>query len=121
MDVQFQERKRFNDEIERTFIMAAIFARDIQTFNQTERGNSLLNLYEGFFSNFSLLVILTSDLPHLRQAQDAVNKAKLWIEGKSVADYNEKRLKERCDEGVGVFMAYKKVLSEQSVISLPNR
>jgi hypothetical protein len=121
MDVQFQERRRLNEEIERTFILTAVYARDIQTFHQTERGTTILALYEGFFQNFSLLVILTCDLPQLRKNQDEVSKARVWLDRSSVADASEKMLKARCREGVDTFMAYKKVLSEQSVIALPTR
>ena len=121
MDVQFQERRRLNEEIERTFIFTAVYARDIQTFNQTERGTTILALYEGFFQNFSLLVILTCDLPQLRNSREQVEKAKLWLGSKSIADSSEAVIKTRCKEGVDSFMAYKKVLSEQSVIALPTR
>ena len=121
MDVQFQERRRLNEEIERTFILTAVYARDIQTFHQTERGTTILSLYEGFFQNFSLLVILTCDLSQLRSCKDDIQKAKQWLESDSVADANEKVLAARCKEGVRAFMAYKKMLSEQSVIALPTR
>ena len=121
MDVQFQERRRLNEEIERTFILTAIYARDIQTFRQTERGTTILSLYEGFFQNFSLLVILTCDLPQLRNSKVQVEIAKTWMNRNGIADANEKVITARCKEGVDTFMAYKKVLSEQSVIALPTK
>lgn len=121
MDVQFQERRRLNEEIERTFILTAIYARDIQTFRQTERGTTILSLYEGFFQNFSLLVILTCDLPQLRNSREQVEKAKVWLTRPGIADAKESDIQKRAHDGVDVFMAYKKVLSEQSVIALPTR
>ena len=121
MDVQFQERRRLNEEIERTFILTAVYARDIQTFRQTERGTTILSLYEGFFQNFSLLVILTCDLPQLRNSKEPVSKAQAWLSKDGIADATEKIISARCKEGVDAFMAYKKMLSEQSVIALPAR
>ena len=115
-----QERKRLNEEIERTFIFTATAARNIQIYNQTERGVSLIDLYERFFSEFSLLAILTSDLPQMRNSKDAVEKATKWIEDKPNLNSDEKMLA-RLKDGFGVFMSYKKVLSEQGVISLPSR
>jgi hypothetical protein len=115
-----QERKRLNEEIERTFIFTATAARNIQIYNQTERGISVFDLYERFFSEFSLLIILTSDLPQMRSSKDAVERALSWVKIKPKLDTEPKMLA-RLAEGFEVFMAYKKVLSEQGVISLPSR
>lgn len=115
-----QERKRLNDEIERTFIFTALAARNIQIYNQTERGVSLLDLYEKFFSEFSLLLILTSDLPQMRSSKDAVDKALIWTKERTNIN-GDKNMLARLESGFSVFMAYKKVLSEQGVISLPSR
>jgi len=115
-----QERKRLNEEIERTFIFTATAARNIQLYNQTERGISLYDLYERFFSEFSLLLILTSDLPQMRSSKDSVEKATSWIKVKPKIDTDPKMLS-RLEEGFSIFMGYKKVLSEQGVISLPSR
>lgn len=115
-----QERKRLNDEIERTFIFTALAARNIQIYNQTERGVSLIDLYEKFFSEFSLLLILTSDLPQMRSSKEEVSKATTWIKEKQNLN-GDKNMLARLESGFAVFMAYKKVLSEQGVISLPSR
>jgi hypothetical protein len=115
-----QERKRLNDDIERSFISTAYQAARIDTFNQTERGVTLLDLYELFFFEFDRLVILTGDLKHLRQSQDTVDKALSWIKEKPKLD-TDSQIQARLKSGVIVFMSYKKVLSEQGVISLPSR
>lgn len=115
-----QERKRLNEEIERTFIFAATAARNIQIYNQTERGVSVLDLYERFYSEFSLLVILTSDLPQMRNSKDSVEKTTAWVKTKPKLETDQKLLA-RLEEGFAAFMSYKKVLSEQGVISLPSR
>jgi hypothetical protein len=115
-----QERKRLNEEIERTFIFTATAARNIQIYNQTERGISVFDLYERFFSEFSLLIILTSDLPQMRSSKEAVDKVLSWVKEKPNTEHEAKMLA-RLDNGFAVFMAYKKVLSEQGVISLPSR
>jgi len=115
-----QERKRLNEEIERTFIFTATAARNIQIYNQTERGVALIDLYERFFSEFSLLLILTSDLPQMRSSKEAVDKANIWIKEKPQRD-NDSKMLARLELGFSVFMSYKKVLSEQGVISLPSR
>ena len=117
---QLVERKRLNEEIERTFIFTATAARNIQIYNQTERGISLIDLYERFFSEFSLLVILTSDLPQMRNSKESVEKATAWTKEKPKTD-NDSKMLARLEAGFDVFMAYKKVLSEQGVISLPSR
>lgn len=116
-----QERKRLNEEIERTFIAVAIYARNIQTFKQTERGATLINLYELFFADFALLVMLTSDLAQMLKDPEAVKKAVDWLKIHGVANMNDRQLEIRCNEGVGVFMDYKRALSKQGVISLPVR
>lgn len=117
--VHIQERPQLNDTIEDTFLRSAEYARDIMKFNQTERGASILNIYDGFFKEFSLLVILTSDLPQLRNAQEEISGAQKWIHKKGIVKADEDEILERCKEGVRVFLAFKKVLSAQCVISLP--
>jgi hypothetical protein len=115
-----QERKRLNEEIERTFIFTALAARNIQIYHQTARGVSVIDLYEKFFSEFSLLLILTSDLAQMRKSPEAVAKAMSWIQSKQNLE-GDKNMLARLQSGFDVFMAYKKVLSEQGVISLPSR
>jgi hypothetical protein len=117
-----QERRRLNEEIEKTFISVAVLSRNIQTFRQTERGIAAMTLYEGFFAEFSLLVLLTSDLSNLKSSRDAVIKAETWLAKKGVPqNADDKYIINRCYEGVETFKEYKKVLSSTGVISMPSR
>jgi hypothetical protein len=118
-----QERRRLNDEIERTFISVVIYARNIMTFKQVDRGTSSLILYEGFYSDFSLLVMLTEDLQQLEKEteQEAVKAAKRWLSSSAIGNMNDRDLLARCNSGVEAFLKYKSVLSKQGVIALPSR
>jgi len=114
------ERRKLNEEIERSFILTAVSVRNILLFYQTERGVSLLDLYESFYSSFTLLVMLTSDLPQMKQSNAAITNALKWIDQKTKMEKDEYVLS-RCKGGITVFNEYKKVLSDQGVISLPSR
>ena len=126
MSEVLQERRRLNEEIEKAFINAATIATRIQTFKHTERGMTALGLYEGFFSEFSLLVMLTSDLPQLRGNADAkkeITRAEVWIcrKSSSLQNASESAILSLCCDGVEIFRSYKRILSERGVIALPNR
>jgi hypothetical protein len=114
------ERRKFNEEIERAFIQTSLAVEEILMYRQTERGIADIDLYTMFFGNFSYLVILTSDLEQLRSFQTEVKAAIAWIMEKVDIDKN-KNIMARCEEGIEVFFAYKKILSEQGVIALPPR
>jgi DNA-binding SARP family transcriptional activator len=113
-----QERRKLNEEIERAFIQTTIYARDIQVYHQTERGVAIIDLYEGFYSSYSYLVMLTSDLKQLKQSSKEIDEANAWINQKSKL-VSDKDLLVRCDSGVSSFIKYKRVLSDQGVIALP--
>jgi len=117
-----QERRRLNEEIERTFIQVADHSRRILTFRQTERGASALELYENFFTEFSLLVILTSDLSQIKKSTSAISAAEAWL-GETGINQNatDIYILQRCYDGVKAFMEYKKALSETGVLSMPSR
>jgi hypothetical protein len=117
-----QERRRLNEEIERTFIMVADHSRKILTFRQTARNASALELYENFFADFSLLVILTSDLSQIKKSTSAVSAAEEWLGGDGIGqNANDTFILQRCYDGVEAFMEYKKALSETGVLSMPSR
>jgi hypothetical protein len=117
-----QERRRLNEEIERTFIMVSNHARRILTFRQTERGATAMELYENFFTEFSLLVILTSDLSQIKKSKSAVAAAEAWLGGEGIGqNSNDAFILNRCYEGVKAFMEYKRALSETGVLSMPSR
>jgi hypothetical protein len=117
-----QERRRLNEEIERTFIQVADHSRRILTFRQTERGASALELYENFFTEFSLLVILTSDLSQIKKSVSAVSAAEAWLGETGISqNATDTYILQRCYDGVKAFMEYKKALSETGVLSMPSR
>jgi hypothetical protein len=113
-----QERRKLNEEIEKAFIITADLTVSIQTYRQTQRGIAVIDLYERFYSSFSYLVILTSDLQQLRQSKDEVQKVIDWINIKGRYD-RDIELTSRMDSGTELFMAYKKLLAEKGVIALP--
>ena len=115
-----QERKRLNDDIERTFMSVSYQAARIDTYNQTERGVTLLDLYEMFYLEFDHLVILTGDLKHMRQSQTIVDETDTWLKDKPKL-LTDTQIASRLSEGVRIFRIYKKVLVDQGVISLPSR
>jgi len=114
-----QERKRLNDAIERAFIEASVAANDFEMWKQTDRGMTLIDVYERFYSNFNLLVMLTSVLQPLRQSQDQVKKARLWLHQK-IQMNDDKRMETRFNFGVVAFMEYAQLVSDQGLISLPS-
>jgi len=116
-----QERRKFNEEIERAFIDAARYLRVFLRFRQSDRGIALIDIYEEFFDAFSLLVILTSDLAQLRDSQNDVKKASDWVLFDALSVKTDKEIDQRFKEGMDAFLCYKKLLSEQGVISLPNK
>jgi hypothetical protein len=115
-----QERRKLNEEIERAYIITAMCVRDIYLYNQTTRGISDIDLYESFYSAFSFLVLLTEDLPQLKEYQDQIDPARAWVNTTFNAD-DEKLLMGRCLSGAKVFKDYKKLLSDQGVIALPSK
>ena len=118
--VHIQERPQLNDEIENAFLECAGHARSILAYSQMERGTTVLTLYDNFFKEFSMLVLLTSDLPQLRNAEKEVAAAQSWLYKKGVVPLDDDELFARCREGVSVFLAFKRVISSQGVISLPS-
>jgi hypothetical protein len=114
-----QERRRLNDAIERAFIEASVAANDFEMWKQTDRGMTLIDLYERFYSNFNLLVMLTSVLQPLRQSQDQVKKARMWLNQK-IQMNDDKRMETRFNFGVIAFMEYAQLVSDQGLISLPS-
>lgn len=118
--MELQERRRLNDEIEKAYMEAAACYRLFFRYEDTERGIALLDLYERFFDSFSLLVVLTSDLPHLKDFQDAVSPSIKWVELKAAVDTDGKLLA-RLKSGMTLFKAYKKILTAQGIIALPSR
>ena len=117
---QLIERRRLNDAIETAFILSATSARDILMYSQTERGTVILQLYEAFYSAFSLLEMLTSDLPQMKSENDLIIKTRGWIEQK-INSEDDRVILDRCDSGLKAFREYKRVLSDQGVIALPSR
>lgn len=115
-----QERRQLNQEIEKAYIQTSLCVKDILKYRQTERGIADIDLYDMFFDNFAYLVLLTSDLPQLRDYADKVRPSVEWINERVNVD-NEKNIMARCESGMKVFMAYKKLISDQGVISLPAR
>lgn len=115
-----QERRKLNEEIEKTFIETSYLAVNIQTYDQTERGMTILDLYEGFYSGFAYLVILTSDLPQLKQSEKETKEAIDWIKTLTRHD-DDNAIKQRLKSGVEIFMNYKRTLTERGVIALPPR
>ena len=117
---QIQERRRLNDEIERTFILASIVAIDIRTFKQTDRNFNILQLYEDFYRAFALLVTLTSIYPQMRKSEAEIGKARKWIEMKITGD-SVQTLLPHCLSGVKAFESYASCLADQGVIAPPVR
>jgi len=117
-----QERRKFNEEIEKVFMEVSIYAVDILMYRQTESGISDIDLYKHFYNAFTYLVMLTSDLPQLRDnpelAKPIIAKALAYIDTKVNID-NMKDVIRRCEAGVVIFMDYKKLLMDQGVIALP--
>jgi hypothetical protein len=119
---QIQERRRLNDEIERTFILASLIAIDIRTFDKTDRNFNILNLYETFYKAFALLVTLTSIYPQMRASGSSIENAMKWIDTKpSVKDHTETMLLSHCIRGVTAFQEYASTLADQGVIAPPVR
>jgi len=117
-----QERRRLNEEIERTFILVAHHSKRILTYRQTERDASVLELYENFFADFCLLVMLTSDLSQVKKSTSAVSAAEAWIGNNSIGqNATDTSILQRCYDGVKAFMEYKKALSETGVFSMPSK
>lgn len=113
-----QERRRLNEEIERSFITTAASVVSIQTYHQTKRGIGLIDLYEQFYSSFALLVELTADLEQLHQHEDTVKATKEWI-NRRINVEKDSEILYRLSTGLKAFSDYKKILSDQSIISLP--
>lgn len=113
-----QERRKLNEEIERAFINAVIGLVSIRTYLQTGRGATSLGLYENFYAAFTELVVLTSDLPQLKQSDKEVKDAMLWIDEK-IDPNKEKAINARLESGIALFQRYKKILAERGVITLP--
>jgi hypothetical protein len=121
-DTSLQERRRYNDTIEATDLACAIDARDIHTFRQTERNASVIGLYERMYSDFDLLVILTSNLGKTVKDSSITTSAHSWLDQhRNVQGMTEKKILGICDEGADIFVAYHNLLIDQGFISLPVR
>ena len=115
-----QERRRLNEEIERAYIETIRCAKNILLYRQTERGIADIDLYSLFYEQFTLLVLMTSDLPQLRDFQAKIEPAVKWTEQNVDID-KEKALMPLCLTGVRIFKEYKKLLSDQGIVFLPAR
>lgn len=115
-----QERRKIHEETERIAMLCMDFASDYDTFNETERGGSLLNIYEGFFHSFSRLVRYTRNLPQLRNSTEEISAATGWLKDKTnISD--DKKLKVRMDNGTVIFDIYMKLLADQGVVFPPTK
>jgi hypothetical protein len=114
------ERRRLNDEIERTFVMASLLAGDIEVFDKTDRNYTILTLYEKFYHAFGLLVRLTSVYPQMRKSEAAITDARTWLKGKFDIT-NDDKLLLQCMAGVIEFDKYSAVLADQGVMVPPVR
>jgi hypothetical protein len=121
MDAALQERKRYNDVIESTDISCAIDARNIHGFGKTERGATIIDLYEHLYSDFDLLHILTANLTGIKESEEAKD-AKDWLSKNiSILKSPDDKILEACEEGAEVFIAYHNCLMDKGYISLPGR
>ena len=114
------ERKQLNLEIEDAFISTAHACAVIHQMLHSGRDGDLLGVYSKFYASFDLLTILTSDLAALKNNQDASKKAVEWLQHQ-INTENDKVIIDRCRTGYEAFMEYKKVLTAQGVIALPNK
>lgn len=96
------------------------YASDYDTFMETERGDSLINIYEGFFHSFSRLVRYTRNIPQLRQSVDEIDAATSWLKDKTNIN-DDKKLKVRMDKGTAIFDTYMKLLADQGVVFPPTK
>jgi hypothetical protein len=119
MDPSFHERRKLNEEIERTFINAAFFIRRFHKWQETNREETLLELYEGFYSEFDLLMILTCNLKELKGATPVIDSAKKWLKSRTPME-NDKKVAARFIAGVDIFDIYTKALYDEGVIAMPS-
>lgn len=117
------ERRKLNEEIERTFINAAFFARRFRKYQQTDRSETILDLFEGFYSEFDLLVMLTCNLQQLRkdkeQKQGTIAKAEGWLDDK-IPPEDDSKIAARMTRGIAIFKNYTKMLYDEGVVSMPS-
>ena len=80
----------------------------------------MLDLYDGFYSEFDLLVMLTCNLKQLRgdEPQKIIVDAKKWLNTK-VPTEDDAKLETRFKAGVDIFDTYTKILYDEGVIAMP--
>lgn len=117
-----QERKKYNDMIEQTDLACTLDVRDIHTFRQTERGASILALYERLYADFDLLYILTANLEKVKESE-VVKSAEKWLTGNRNirTRQDNKVIQEIAETGATVFIEYHNLLMDKNVITLPGR
>jgi hypothetical protein len=117
-----QDREQLNDEIERAYINVNYAIADIKTWRVFQRGKSMMDLYETFYRNFCDLVELTGDLSQMRKkGTDVIDRASRWIDSAKKPGMQDKEILVICENGITVFISYKKLLIDENVISLPKR
>lgn len=118
METTIQDRRRFNEEIERIVMLCMDYASEFETYDEMERGMALLDLYEHFYRSFSRLLRYTGNLSQMSKSQPDVEIAWSWIHKKESIN-DDKKLAVRLRNGVRIFDAYHKVLAAQGVIAPP--
>lgn len=112
------DRDRLNDEIERARINTSWAVTQIRLYQQTSRSVPVLDLFEKFYQSFYYLVDLTEDLEQMDDP-DVEAKARGWLNSKIPNMTDDKLILKFCDEGISIYLKYKKSLSQKGVISLP--
>jgi hypothetical protein len=115
-----QERRKFNDEIEDSYIMASQASANCVTSLAIGKGN-LSGLYRDFFQYFYHLFDLTHDIKEISEKEEKLCKTILvwFIEQHDLSSKPDKEIVKLTQEGNDLFRKYKKALMVSGVITLP--
>jgi hypothetical protein len=119
-DPHEHQRPLLDQAIEGSYLDVTEHASKIKTFQQTGRGNTILDLYEGFFYYMDLIHRRTSNQDEIiNNAGGQSKKMREWL-GRP-APKNDNEILQRCIEGVAVWEEYDLALVKYGLIVLPHR
>ena len=115
-----QERRKLNEEIERTYIHTVEMSVLIESYIKFERDFALLDLYQGLYDEINRLMKLTQHLNALKDSEPEIQTLREWIKEKVNTDKDDEMIASmKC--GLPILEQYQKLLWDKGVITLPPR
>ena len=115
-----QERRKLNEEIERTYTHTVEMSVLIESFIKFDRGYALLDLYQSLYDEINRLLKLTQHLGALKDSEPEIKKLKDWLKEQTDIEKDNSMI-ENMKRGLPIQEEYQKLLWDKGVITLPPR